>query len=79
MLGRLLDSFFGCWHRNYCFPISVRAGQRRTGAAALTGTYVVCLDCGREFPYDWNQLKVVSPSHKPAAGIAEPVQSYASK
>jgi len=72
MLGKLLDSFFGCWHRNYSFPISVRAGQRRTGAAALTGTYVVCLDCGREFPYDWSQLKVVSASRKHGAGIAEP-------
>jgi len=24
-----------------------------------TGTYVVCLDCGRHFDYDWSQMKVV--------------------
>lgn len=25
-----------------------------------TGTYVVCLDCGKEFAYDWEQMKVLS-------------------
>ena len=34
---------------------------------ARTGTYVVCLDCGKEFPYDWNAMKVLSSEH----GIAE--------
>jgi hypothetical protein len=28
-------------------------------AAAVTGTYVVCLDCGKEFPYDWAEMKMV--------------------
>ena len=23
---------------------------------------VVCLDCGKEFPYDWQQVKMVSPN-----------------
>jgi hypothetical protein len=27
--------------------------------------YVVCLDCGKEFPYDWREMKVISDS--PAA------------
>ena len=57
MWGKLLDSVFGCWHSHYSFPISVRRGTRRRGAALLTGTYVVCLDCGKEFPYDWNEMK----------------------
>jgi hypothetical protein len=60
MLGRLFDAFFGCWHGHYSFPISVRSGSRRTQAASLTGTYVVCLDCGKEFPYDWKEMKVIS-------------------
>jgi hypothetical protein len=29
--------------------------------AGRSGTYVVCLDCGKEFPYDWQQMRVVSP------------------
>ena len=59
MIGSLVDLLFGCTHRNYSFPIT-RRGQRRTGAAAATGTYVVCLSCGKEFAYDWQAMKVLS-------------------
>jgi hypothetical protein len=31
----------------------------RSKAAFATGTYVVCLQCGKEMPYDWKQMKVV--------------------
>jgi hypothetical protein len=58
MIANLFDLLFGCRHANYSFPISVRPGLRR-GAARPTGTYIVCLDCGREFPYDWKSMKVV--------------------
>jgi predicted transcriptional regulator len=34
-------------------------GKRRSAAASVTGTYVVCLDCGKEFPYDWKSMKMV--------------------
>jgi DNA-directed RNA polymerase subunit N (RpoN/RPB10) len=27
----------------------------------LTGTYVACLDCGKEFAYDWNEMKRLTP------------------
>jgi hypothetical protein len=59
MFGRIFDTFFGCWHSHYGFPITVRGNARRSQAASLTGTYVVCLDCGRELPYDWNEMKVI--------------------
>ncbi len=62
MIAKLFDTFFGCWHSHYSFPITVRPGSRRNPAAALTGTYVVCLDCGREFPYDWHEMRVLDPS-----------------
>jgi hypothetical protein len=55
----LLDFVFGCSHKRCSFPMTVRGARRRTPAAALTGTYVVCLDCGKEFPYDWKTMKVV--------------------
>ena len=39
--------------------------MRRNHAASLTGTYVVCLDCGKEMPYDWSQMRVIdSPSQQ---------------
>ena len=62
MIAKLFDTFFGCWHSHYSFPITVRPGSRRNQAAALTGTYVVCLDCGKEFPYDWQEMRVLDPS-----------------
>lgn len=59
MIAKILDTFFGCWHSHYSFPITVRSGARRSRAASLTGTYVVCLDCGKELPYDWKEMKIV--------------------
>ena len=60
MFSRLMDAMFGCWHSHYSFPITVRAGVRRNRSAFRTGTYVVCLDCGKELPYDWKEMRVVS-------------------
>jgi hypothetical protein len=79
MLASLIDLVFGCWHRNYSFPISVQRGQRRSGAASATGTYVVCLDCGKEFPYDWQRMKVVAAAPAAANTMAKTAQSYAGK
>ena len=59
MLSKLVEGLFGCWHTRYSFPLTSRRGSRRSGAASLTGTYVVCLDCGKEFPYDWNEMRVI--------------------
>ena len=78
MFTTLVDALFGCWHKNYSFPITTRRGQRRSLAASVTGTYVVCLECGKEFPYDWQEMKVVDQGRAPGA-VAEPVESYAGK
>ena len=58
-MATLFDKLFGCSHKSFSFPITKRRGQRGPHAASLTGTYVVCLDCGKEFPYDWQQMKVL--------------------
>ncbi len=59
MFSRILDVLFGCSHNRYSFPITVKKGLR--GRAAFpTGTYVVCLNCGKEMSYDWKQMKIVS-------------------
>ena len=67
-----LDLLFGCPHNKLSFPITVRGVRRRSQAASVTGTYVVCLECGHEFPYDWNEMRVVRESSAvaPSAGIA---------
>ncbi len=67
MFAKLMNACFGCWHSRYSFPITVRSPQRRSPAAAITGTYVVCLDCGKELPYDWREMKILDSKPKQAA------------
>lgn len=67
MMSKVLNAVFGCWHSHYTFPITVRARSRRSPAASVTGTYVVCLDCGKELPYDWSEMKVLDPQPRAAA------------
>jgi hypothetical protein len=73
----ILDALFGCWHKRMSFPITSRRGQRRTGAAAATGTYVVCLDCGKEFAYDWQTMRIQQP-RKQTAYTSATVEAKAS-
>jgi hypothetical protein len=69
MVEKFIDAIFGCWHNHYSFPITVRPGLRRSRAASVTGTYVVCLDCGKEFAYDWQEMKVVEAGRKSSSGV----------
>jgi hypothetical protein len=71
MFVGVLDVLFGCTHKRRSCPITSKPGTRRTKAAMATGTYVVCLDCGKEFGYDWNQMKVLSESPAPVRETAE--------
>ena len=74
MFTKLLNVFFGCWQHDYSFPMTIRS-RSRSKAGDLTGTYVVCLDCGKEMPYDWNEMKVISS----AAEKREHMRSLAAK
>ena len=50
---------FRCRHKK-CTPlITCRKGQPRSRVAAIIGTYFVCLKCGKEFAYDWDNMRVV--------------------
>ena len=65
---KIVDMLFGCWHKRTSFPVTVRSGRRRSDAACQTGTYVVCLDCGKEFAYDWQSMRIVSPREQQVHG-----------
>jgi hypothetical protein len=67
MFAKLMNSVFGCWHSHYSFPITVRSGSRRNQAAARLGTYVVCLDCGKELAYDWQEMRIAEPQPRTAS------------
>ena len=60
MFAKLVDVLFGCRHSRYSFPVTIRGAKPRPPAAVLTGTYVACLDCGKEFPYDWQEMQVIT-------------------
>ena len=70
MVANLIDVFFGCRHSRYSFPVTIRGARPRPQAGALTGTYVACLDCGREFPYDWQEMKVITSSSEQREYVA---------
>ena len=70
MVAKLIDALFGCRHSRYSFPVTIRNAARRPKAAMLTGTYVTCLECGREFAYDWQEMKVITSPDRHRARMA---------
>ncbi len=55
MFGSFVDLFFGCSHKRTSFPIT----PGRNGSGMARGnTYVACLDCGKEFAYDWETMQI---------------------
>ncbi|OFW38501.1 MAG: hypothetical protein A3J28_02750 [Acidobacteria bacterium RIFCSPLOWO2_12_FULL_60_22] len=73
MMNWLLNLLFGCGHGRLGLPITVRttalAGERRPGTAKET--YRVCLECGKKFPYSWDQMKIVRAAPKEPREPAE--------
>lgn len=62
MLQSLLSTFFGCSHRHTTFPFTpTRRNTAFSAQEGRKGTYVVCLDCGKEFAYNWNEMRVGEP------------------
>ena len=69
MLQSIFNTLFGCSHQRTTFPLT--PGRRHAGPPVLgaprNGTYVVCLDCGKEFAYNWNEMRVGEPMTRPSA------------
>ena len=59
MLQSLINSLFGCSHRRTTFPLTpTRKNAGIITPGARSGAYVTCLDCGREFAYDWKAMRI---------------------
>jgi hypothetical protein len=69
MIDSLLNTVFFCSHKRTTFPLTPKRGDRVPEAAKRTGTYVVCLDCGKEFPYNWRELRI-----EPVEAVTHPAQ-----
>lgn len=66
MLSKVVDALFGCLHSNYSFPITTKSARNNKSEPAKARTYVVCLQCGKDLPYDWVRMKVVDEDKKAA-------------
>lgn len=69
-----------CRHRKVGPLITLRPGEKRSGVPALTGTYFVCVKCGKQFAYDWDRMKVIDPEPSRMKVIAaKAAELYAGK
>jgi hypothetical protein len=65
MGNSLLRALFGCTHRTTTFPLTpIRRGGTATGSSteSKAQTYIACLDCGKELPYDWDKMRKIKNS-----------------
>src|SRR6266571_4008451 len=56
---------FRCSHRRTTFPLT----QARKTDADASEIYVVCLDCGKQFVYDWEHMRIEKPVDIAAASV----------
>jgi len=59
LLKMTVFMFVRCWHSKKGPLITLRSSQPRKGVPGITGTYFVCLNCGKEFAYDLEQGRVI--------------------
>jgi len=65
MLNAMFERVFGCSHRATTFPLTPLCSTGRRSATSSGNThrtYIVCLDCGKEFGYDWNAMRIEEPA-----------------
>jgi RNase P subunit RPR2 len=66
MLNAMLNALFGCTHDRTTFPLTPGRNLKAAAGAHRHGTYVVCLDCGQEFRYDWTEMRIGEPVRTPS-------------
>jgi len=60
MFHSLLSSIFGCAHNRTTFPLTP-SRKAKLSEGTRKGTYIVCLDCGKEFDYNWKEMRIGNP------------------
>jgi hypothetical protein len=63
LIDTLLNLVFRCAHRRLTRPVT----PVKKGDAPHSGTYVVCLECGKQFAYDTKQMRLgkpIAPTHE---------------
>ena len=64
MVEKLLQMLsITCNHRKTSQPFTAAAATQRNDDWDVVGTgpshYVVCLECGKKFAYDWQKMRIV--------------------
>ena len=68
----MLQRLFGCSHLRTTFPMRPPPRDVVRPSGAGSGDYVVCLDCGREFAYDWKAMRLENPVVKSLLRLSRP-------
>jgi hypothetical protein len=73
MDNSLFQALFGCAHRKTTFPLTpIRRGRIAAQSnTELAQTYIACLDCGKELPYDWDRMRKIKNSR-----LGRPIQAF---
>ena len=58
-MDSIWNALVGCRHRRTTFPFTpARPKTVRIPSETHGETYVVCLDCGKQFVYDWENMRL---------------------
>jgi hypothetical protein len=57
VIDSIWNLLFRCQHRRTTFPLT-RARSKKGDSEKHADTYVVCLDCGKQFIYDWEHMRL---------------------
>ena len=60
MIDSLLNTLLFCAHRRTTFPMTSRPPHASSTVPIGKRTYVICLDCGKEFSYNWEEMRIVA-------------------
>jgi hypothetical protein len=73
MHNPLLPALFGCLHRKTTFPQTPIRRIRNASSSvteAKAQTYIACLDCGKELPYDWDKMQRIRVTYLTSSILA---------
>lgn len=75
MIERIMRLLFRCSHKRITLPITPPG---KPGGPA-SQAYVVCLDCGGQFAYDWKEMRMGPQINSPEATAEEETKKWASR
>jgi len=58
VIDTIWNLLFRCQHRRKTFPLTPARPKGADPAEKHADMYVVCLDCGKQFVYDWEKMKL---------------------